>query len=546
MIEALNDFSRTLGCFWSVVGVLVICAPAAIAVHEFTAFRMNQYSHGGADHGCKSNMVNFEARAVNANIVTRRCVLLSMGEISVDRMRELITNKAGSILISIPQNTSSLTQDEIDNWSEVEQVLMEEPVSSSVYFTYRTPELADIYHQVRTGLNSDHAATAAAALGNVFQSNGYQIVGYGANPVPAKSSSLFTIQGKLTSQSREAGPAIAIVAHFDSYGISPHLAKSANSNGSGVAALLELARILSKLYTTTGVSPKYDILFLLTGGGKMNYLGSKSWLEKRLQADSPESALLNEMEFVLCLDSIGKHGLNFHVSKLPKIGSAAHRMLLAIEEAASVLAPTTVIEPVPKKISLNNPLFAWHHEIFMVKRLSSATVSNFQTHNSPGRITTFDRAVDEDKLYENTHVLAESVARYISTLSDSTVSIFNENTTPNKAMLGRTVEFLARTERAAPLLQRDSPVVNFLEQALSKYTSEVIVSEMKSSKRDPEFQFYDQSETKLFAYNVKPAVFDLFLAMAVIAYLTTVYFSVKTVIPQLLTTIYQMKKLKSS
>ena len=51
----------------------------------------------------------------------------------------------------------------------------------------------------------------------------------------------------MTSQAREAGPAIAIVAHFDSYGISPHLAKSANSNGSGVAALLELARILSKL-----------------------------------------------------------------------------------------------------------------------------------------------------------------------------------------------------------------------------------------------------------------------------------------------------------
>ena len=57
-----------------------------------------------------SMQVNFEARAVNANIVTRRCVLMSMGEISVDRMKELIENKAGSILIAIPEDPSSLTK----------------------------------------------------------------------------------------------------------------------------------------------------------------------------------------------------------------------------------------------------------------------------------------------------------------------------------------------------------------------------------------------------------------------------------------------------
>ena len=66
--------------------------------------------------------------------------------------------------------------------------------------------------------------------------------------------------------------------------------------------------------------PKYDIIFLLSGGGKLNYLASKTWLERRLQSDSPESAMLNEVEFVLCLDSIGKDGMHFHVSKQPKEG----------------------------------------------------------------------------------------------------------------------------------------------------------------------------------------------------------------------------------
>ena len=54
--------------------------------------------------------MNYEARPLNANIVTRRVVLLSMGEITVDRMKELISNKAGSLLIAFPENSTSLTQ----------------------------------------------------------------------------------------------------------------------------------------------------------------------------------------------------------------------------------------------------------------------------------------------------------------------------------------------------------------------------------------------------------------------------------------------------
>jgi len=544
MLETLNDFTRSLGSVWGLLSVLVVCAPAALAVHEFTAYRMNQYTLTGSDYGCKSNMVNFEARAVNANIVTRRCVLMSMGEISVDRMKELIENKAGSILIAMPEDPSSLSKDEIDNWNEVEEVLMEQAVDTSVYFTYQKPELMSIYHEVRTALNSDHAATAAAALGNVFHSNGYQIVTYGTAPAPTKSS-LYTIQGKMLSQGRETNPSIAIVAHFDSYGIAPHLAKSANGNGSGVAALLEIARLLSKLYSKSGNTPKYDVLFLLSSGGKLNYLASKTWLEKKLSSDSLETVLLNEVEFVLCLDGIGNDGLHLHVSKPPKEGTAAHKMLSAIEEAVALLNPNISVNTVPKKVNLGNPLFAWHHEIFTVKRLSAATISNFPAYNSLGRLNTFDTKVDVDKLYAHTHIIAEGISRYVSDLSDQSVTILDDYLVPSKALLSRTVEFLTNTQRAATLLQRDSPVIVNLEQTLSKYASEVLVSELKASKRDPEFQFYDQTETKLFAYNVKPAVFDLFLAIAVIAYLGTIYLCVKS-IPHGMTYLYQMKKLKSS
>lgn len=52
-----------------------------------------------------------------------------------------------------------------------------------------------------------------------------------------------------------------------------------DSNGSGVAALLELLAILSQFYSTHNDRPKYNVVFILTAAGKFNYLGSRQWIE---------------------------------------------------------------------------------------------------------------------------------------------------------------------------------------------------------------------------------------------------------------------------
>jgi len=63
-----------------------------------------------------------------------------------------------------------------------------------------------------------------------------------------------------------------------------------DSNGSGIAVLLELARIFSNLYRNPRTHGRYNIIFLLSGAGKMNYLGTKKYLED--QIDSLEGSLL--------------------------------------------------------------------------------------------------------------------------------------------------------------------------------------------------------------------------------------------------------------
>jgi len=64
------------------------------------------------------------------------------------------------------------------------------------------------------------------------------------------------------------------------------LSQGADSNGSGVAMLLELMRVFSRLFASETTRPEYNLAFLLTGAGKLNYFGTKRWLEEMRDSSS--------------------------------------------------------------------------------------------------------------------------------------------------------------------------------------------------------------------------------------------------------------------
>ena len=89
---------------------------------------------------------------------------------------------------------------------------------------------------------------------------------------------------------------------------------------------------LFRLYSDSSNRPKYNLVFILSGGGKFNYFGTKGVLEE----DSDDSLLLSSVDYVLCLDSLlnpeGSDSLYLHVSKPPKEGSKPYAILQALNQ----------------------------------------------------------------------------------------------------------------------------------------------------------------------------------------------------------------------
>lgn len=135
---------------------------------------------------------------------------------------------------------------------------------------------------------------------------------------------------------------------------------------------MELARIFSTLYSNPKTHAPYNFIFLLSGAGKLNYLGSKKWLED--QIDSLEGSLIQEAAFVLCLDSLSSNTtLHLHVSKPPKESDPRSLFYKQLQEVAG----SSNVEMVHKKINLADDVLAWEHERYGIRRLPAFTLSAF-------------------------------------------------------------------------------------------------------------------------------------------------------------------------
>ncbi|KTF88083.1 hypothetical protein cypCar_00019458 [Cyprinus carpio] len=478
-----------------VLFLVLVCPLRAEAAHEFSVYRMQQYDLQGQTYGSRNAILNTEARTVEAEVLSRRCVMMRLADFSYEKYQKALQQSAGAVVIILPQNMSTMPQDIVQQFMELEPELLATETIVPVYFALEDEELLSIYTQ--TQISSSSQGSSSAAEGSSLRCGRRRSAHY----CPCGSLRLFW--------------------------------------SCSVFCLRALRKI---------VFSRYNLLFFLSGGGKFNYQGTKRWLEDNL--DHTDSSLLQDnVAFVLCLDTLGNSdNLYLHVSKPPKEGSPQHVLLKELETVVTHQHPDLKFSMVHKKINLADDTLAWEHERFGIRRLPAFTLSHLESHRSPARHSIMDMRsvssslegageatagphVDLTKLRRNTKVIAETLARVIYNLTEKGVSgdleIFTEQMQVQEDQLASLVDWLTAQPRAAQLLDKDSSIVNTLEYYLNHYLKDVKRHLVRADKRDPEFVFYDQLKQTMNAYRVKPAIFDLLLAFCIAAYLGVLYLAIQ-------------------
>nr|Q5ZJH2.1 RecName: Full=BOS complex subunit NCLN; AltName: Full=Nicalin; AltName: Full=Nicastrin-like protein; Flags: Precursor [Gallus gallus]CAG32121.1 hypothetical protein RCJMB04_18d18 [Gallus gallus] len=507
--------------------------PAAEAAHESTVYRMQQYELGGQPYGTRSAVLNTEARTVEADVLSRRCVMMRLVDFSYEQYQKALRQSAGAVVIILPRSISSVPQDVVKQFMEIEPEMLAMETIVPVYFAVEDDELLSIYEQTRAASASQGSASAAEVLLHTATANGFQMVTSGAQSKAIHDWLIPSVEGRLTGLGGEDLPTVVIVAHYDSFGVAPWLSHGADSNGSGVSVLLELARLFSRLYTYRRTHAGYNLLFFASGGGKFNYQGTKRWLEDNL--DHTDSSLLQDnVAFVLCLDTLGRgNSLHLHVSKPPKEGTLQHAFLRELEMVVASQFPEVKFSMVHKKINLAEDILAWEHERFAIRRLPAFTISHLESHRDSLRNSIMDRRSQVD-----TKALTQEYQDHCGGFDEGHLQPNREGSTCRSADLhgsdadpggaARISDGLAeQSAQAAQLIDKDSTFLSTLEYYMGRYLKDVKQHHVKADKRDPEFVFYDQLKQVMNAYRVKPAIFDLLLAVCIAAYLGVAYVAVQ-------------------
>ncbi|KAM3721864.1 Nicalin [Dirofilaria immitis] len=389
----------------------------------------------------------------------------------------------------------------------------------AVYVIQQRPELQALVTEVTAF--SKRSPTAVQQLVNALSANIFQFSSSASisnNIVVPKSANVI---GHLWSTDRNS-PLIVVVAYYDSHSAIPGLAVGADANGSGVAALLELLAVFSRFYSSNTMKPKYNMIFLLTAGGKFNYQGSRQWLEEHIDKQTEMN-----VELVLCLDSLGKDdSLIAHVSKMPTETSPVGRFFFLLKDAAP---PNRSIEIISKKINLNADVLAWEHERFSIQRLPALTLSHFKSHSDSGRSSLLDTPsqVQMEVLEANIRTIAEALLIYVLNLSNtkcaheenvSTCSILASKDVSRKRLSTWLQQFGSKPRSLAA----DSEwLIANLKDTVVRYTSGQTVVEPVSLA---DISLYGVLEDRLTAHRAKPAIFELLLAVAIALYLSALYF----------------------
>jgi len=478
-------------------------------VPRLDVYRMIQYDEGDQHFGSRRFAVSMPAADPSqAGDLARRVVVIDFNQLTEPVLDDLLNKNIGALLIILPKDVEAVDVAELEQWKKVEHSLMGREIPVPVYFAFDGEHAQSLKDTISS--NAKNTQLVVSAQGTPNRATGVQATNYQA---------LLDGTGEPGS-SVEAPRIIAVVANSDSLGVAPELSVGADSNGSGMVALLQLARMFHKLYTSSRMQGKYAMLFLLTGAGKQDYSGARHWLA------STDPRILDRIEFALCLDTIGglaegeeegaSKQLFVHSSKPAKDPSLTRVLSVLNGSAAQEGVSLTYVH---KKINISHPVVAWEHEQFSRKRILALTLSKHAHHNEGHRSSILDRTVDKEALKTNVLVVANALARIVYSLQTSH-DIFNGSYGIQAPFLEAWADLVAREPRMTAYVPDSADIFKKAEAVLVELAGEGLETAKQTFALDKTRTFWTgASKGSVAVYSVRPISFDLVMSVAVVCYL---------------------------
>ena len=472
-------------------------------------------------------MLNYIGSYFKSNCV-RKLALVSLQEIKqLSDLTVIFKLNANAVLFIIPQGDYSEIFEKLI--SDIQIYLSELTIYLPVYFTYETEEIFSVYKELKEKYEASLTSkrTEAPNLFDYFdltEDKLYFSLSI-SGPRVIKNAKMENIFGflEVNSQHSTPNPLVAIVAHYDTLGVVGDLPQGVNSNGSGVIAMLELIRILSKFYENYPSIIKYDLLFVFTSAGDVNFEGARHFI------DNLEPSISENLQYVLCLDSLASmtksNEIFMHISRFPKEHEMSTNKLYYIFNSTSKNMGLNLTY-VRKKVFLGEEYVPWEHEQFSKKKILAATLSTKRecSGSNFNRTLMVDNRLNKEKLIQNIKFLVESILEFLFDYNISKYPLLqNDDKLIDELHINNLIEYVQRISRSPLNIEKGSKINNDLFNTLNSYT--------KKAKRQVfelrDIQFYSGNSGTVYIYNVKSKIIDLFLLVGAVLYLIVIFVFVK-------------------
>lgn len=330
---------------------------------------------------------------------------------------------------------------------------------------------------------------------------------------------------------KPVSPTIVISAHYDSFSVAPGMFPGAGNNGSGIIALMALIRIFKTLYKNPLTRPKLNILFLLTGGSGMDFLGLRHWLK------TTDTRILDSLEFALSLDSLTglvstldeSQELFFHYSKPPKDPFVSNWYDRFEKAAKKEGIPLVMMH---KKVNLALPYMNWEHEHVARYKVLSGTLSGRKEAVNPlfaSSLMDRDVFIDQELLGKVIRIVGNAISSrvYHDQQQQDFRSFLNETQLASEEItdfLRSWTTTLTSMPRMAPF---SSPVDEFgkmIRRFLKENTEKETISNFLL---EDEFRFYEGLRFQLSIYKTAGVLMEVLTVFCVLLYLVMMFIGLK-------------------